>query len=120
MFKVAAALCLINVEAVQITETREPLATWSPTAKKGGFKKDYFVPNFGSQDAEIGVTYGDLGLAEKIVGHHWNWSKGGKDPKRDYFVPNFGRDSDVADSLKHLNEAQGKLGTWDLPKDDWF
>ena len=40
--------------------------------------------------------------------------------KVDYFVPNFGRDSDVADSLNHLNEAQGKLGTWDLPKDDWF
>lgn len=27
--------------------SREPLATWSPSSKKGGFKKDYFVPNFG-------------------------------------------------------------------------
>merc|ERR1712127_856595 len=59
-------------------------------------------------------------LLEKNLKHHWNWSKAGKDPKRGYFVPNFGRDSDINDSISHLNQAQSTLGTWDLPKDDWF
>jgi len=98
---------------------REPLLTWSPSSHKS-FKKDYFVPNFGPKDADITTTYGDLDLAEKNLGHKWNWSKAGASNKKDYFIPNFGRDSDVNDSIKNLNEAQGTLGTWDLPKDDWF
>ena len=36
-------------------EQREPLLTWSPTGHKG-FKKDYFVPNFGPKDEDISTT----------------------------------------------------------------
>jgi len=99
--------------------SREPLLTWSPSSHKS-FKKDYFVPNFGPQDVDINTTYGDLSLAEKNLGHKWNWSKAGASNKKDYFIPNFGRDADVNDSINNLNTAQGNLGTWDLPKDDWF
>ena len=119
MPKVDAFFKLLQTDS-EINTEREPLLTWSPKGKKGGFKKDYFVPNFGPQDVDIGTTYSDLDLAEKNLKHHWDWSKGGKDPKRGYFVPNFGRDSDINDSISHLNQAQSTLGTWDLPKDDWF
>ena len=99
---------------------REPLLTWSPTAKKAGFKKDYFVPNFG-EDREIGFTRQHLDDTEKKLGHHWNWSKPAPDGyKKDYFVPNFGRDSDINDSMSNMKSAVNKYGTWDLPKDDWF
>ena len=112
MFKIAAALCLINVEAVQITETREPLATWSPTAKKGGFKKDYFVPNFGPQDEEIAYTQEHMGEAEKKLKHKMETSfEKPKGFKKDYFVPNFGeQDVNIADTQAHIAQSETALG----------
>jgi len=97
----AAALCLIyNVEAAKITETREPLLTWSPTAKKSGFKQGYTVPNFGPQDTEISNTYGSLATTETILGHKLGNPSAAKPkgPPKDYFVPNFGKDADIAET----------------------
>ena len=95
---------------------REPLATWSPINHKSGNPQNYFVPNFGPKDVDISTTYGDLDLAEKNLGHKWNWSKAGKSHDKDYFVPNFGRDADINDSIDNLNEMQNKFQhTWVLP-----
>ena len=40
-----------------------------------------------------------------------------KHPK-DYFVPNFGQDHEIKASLKNTKDAEGKLGTWTIPKED--
>lgn len=34
----------------------------------------------------------------------------------DYPVPNLGQDTDIAASMKHMNDAEGKLGAWNLPE----
>ena len=95
----AAALCLIyNVQAVKVTESREPLLTWSPTGHKAGFKMGYTVPNFGPQSTEIADTYQSLATTEEILGHKMGnpAAPSPKGPPKDYFVPNFGKDSDIA------------------------
>ena len=104
---------------METEENREPLLTWSPTAKKSGFKKDYFIPNFG-EDRDIGFTRQHLSDTETKLNHKWNWAKAGKDHKKDYAVPNFGRDADINDSISNLKSMEAQHGTWDLPKDDWF
>lgn len=117
----AAALCFIyNVQAVKVTESREPLLTWSPTPKKGGFKKDYTVPNFGPQSTEIKDTYESLASTENLLGHKLGnpAAPKPKDPPRDYFVPNFGKDEDIATTQVNAIAAEGSLGhTWDWHKD---
>ena len=40
-----------------------------------------------------------------------------KHPK-DYFVPNFGVDHEIKASLKNTKDAEAKLGTWTIPKED--
>ena len=66
MFKNIALLC-IGAQASLVQ--REPLLTWEPSAKKG-FKKNYFIPNFGA-DGDMADSQDSLDLGEKIVGHHW-------------------------------------------------
>jgi hypothetical protein len=39
---------IYSVSAMKITTEREPLLSWSPSAKKADHKTDYFVPNFGA------------------------------------------------------------------------
>lgn len=96
---------------------REPLLTWEPTAHKS-FKKDYFVPNFGPQDTEIGNTYGNLAAAEEKLGHHWDWHKAAKPHPQDYFVPNFGgRDVDVAGTIASSAQAEEQRNHKWIPTD---
>ena len=111
-------MCLIGAASATMVQ-REPLLTWSPTEHKG-FKKNYFVPNFGAQDADIAATYSSLATTETKLNHKLGWSKADKGHDKDYFVPQFGMDADVATSLKNLKDQEAEKGKWDLPKDDWF
>lgn len=119
--KSATALCLIyNVSAVKVTETREPLLTWSPTAHKAGFKQGYSVPNFGAQSSEIAETYASLATTEGVLGHKLGnpADKGPKGPPKDYFVPNFGKDADIASTQVSVLNTENALGhAWDWKKD---
>ena len=117
MYKLAA-MCLIGAASSTMIQ-REPLLTWEPTSKKG-FKKNYFVPNFGGQDADIGETYSSLAVTEERLGHKLGWTKKDDGHKKDYFIPQFGMDVDVATSLDNLKDQEASKGKWDLPKDDWF
>ena len=98
---------------------REPLLTWEPSSKKG-FKKNYFVPNFGAMDADLVDSYQSLATTEDKLGHKLQWSKKDAGHDKDYFVPQFGMDVDVETSLNNLNEQETQKGKWDLPKDEWF
>ena len=111
-------MCLIGAASATMVQ-REPLLTWSPKEKKG-FKKDYFVPNFGPQDSEIADTYASLASTEIKLNHKLGWSKKDKGHDKDYFVPNFGMDADVATSLNNLKTEEAAHGKWNLPKDEWF
>ena len=113
-----ATVCLIGAASSTMIQ-REPLLTWEPSEKKG-FKKNYFVPNFGAQDSDIADTYQSLASAEEKLGHKLSWSPKDKGHDKDYFVPNFGMDVDVATSLNNLKEQEADKGKWNLPKDEWF
>ena len=117
----AAALCLIyNVQAVKVTEAREPLLTWSPSSKKSGHPVDYTVPNFGPQSTEIKDTYESLATTEDRLGHKMGnpAAPSPKGPPKDYFVPNFGKDEDIATTQGHVLAAEASLGhQWDWHKD---
>lgn len=54
---------------VQLDESveREPLLSWAPSDKKG-FKKNYFVPNFG-EDENVVSTQQNVNAAEVSTGH---------------------------------------------------
>jgi hypothetical protein len=60
-----------------------------------------------------------LDLAEKQLGHKWNWSK---DDPDDPVLYNFHKavDPDIRDSLKNLKDQEGKHGAWNLAPDDYF
>jgi len=60
-----------------------------------------------------------LDLAEKQLGHKWNWSK---DDPDDPVLYNFHKavDPDIRDSLKNLKDQEGKHGSWNLAPDDYF
>merc|ERR1719375_927263 len=58
----AVAALLSGVSAVQIK--REPLLTWAPSAKAGGYPKDYFVPHFG-EDHDISSTKKNVPMLKK-------------------------------------------------------
>ena len=117
----AAVFALIyNVQAVKVTESREPLLTWSPKAHKAGFKMGYTVPNFGPQSNEIAETYSSLATTEEKLGHKLGnpAAPSPKGPPKDYFVPNFGKDEDIAGTQGNAIAAESKLGhTWDWQKD---
>ena len=98
---------------------REPLLTWEPSSKKG-FKKNYFVPNFGSMDTDLADSYKSLATTEDKLSHKLGWTKADDGNKKNYFIPQFGMDVDVATSLNNLKEQEADKGAWVLPKDDWF
>merc|ERR1719329_127086 len=81
-----AVMCLIaSVEATKITETREPLLTWAPTAKKG-HPVDYFVPNFGN-DHEMATQASNVAVTEAALKHTWTPKRDADDEK--WVVPTF-------------------------------
>ena len=81
-----------------------------------GFKKDYFVPNFG-QDTEVKNSLSSAAQAETSAGHFWDvLAPEPDDPKRNYFVPHFGTDSDINASLSSLNSAESKFGPMSTPE----
>merc|ERR1719375_1966720 len=88
----AVAALLSGVSAVEIK--REPLLTWAPSAKAGGYPKDYFVPHFG-EDHDISSTKKNVADAEKKYSHVLDTSGPPDPPPRDYFVPHFGEDTDI-------------------------
>ena len=49
---------------------REPLLSWSPSAKDPPFKMNYFVPNFG-EDHDISSSKGHMAASEGKLGA-WN------------------------------------------------
>ena len=98
---------------------REPLLTWEPSSKKG-FKKNYFVPNFGAMDTDLADSYKSLATTEDKLSHKLGWTKADDGNKKNYFIPQFGMDVDVATSLNNLKEQEADKGAWVLPKDDWF
>jgi len=109
---VAAAQLLMTVNAIKITENREPLMTWAPSAKKSPHPVDYVVPNFG-MDNDVKNTAVDLAVAENSLGHKWNLdpnAKKAKGPPVDYFVPNFGQDHEIATTLQNEQQASKNLG----------
>ena len=48
------------------TETREPLLTWAPSAKKG-HPVDYFVPNFGCFRGSVTILDSDMAVQQNSV-----------------------------------------------------
>ena len=86
-----------NVQLESETK-REPLLTWKPKAPSS-HPVDYFVPNFGKDHENVITTDNSLRVAEKIVGHKWNYTPPTKEQKAghpvDYKVPNFGMDHDI-------------------------
>ena len=83
-----------------------------------GYKINYFVPNFG-RDHAINQNFDSLDLAEKMLGHKWNWSK--DDPEDPVvYNPHKPADPDIVDSLKNLKDQEGIHGKWNLSPDDYF
>jgi len=80
--------------------------------KPKGFKKDYFVPNFGPQDYDVTDTQGHIAATEAQLGHVMSASfKTPKGNPKDYFVPNFGpQDVDVVDTQAHIAGTEAQLG----------
>ena len=80
--------------------------------KPKGFKKDYFVPNFGPQDYDVADTQGHIAATEAQLGHTMSASfKTPKGNPKDYFVPNFGpQDVDVVDTQAHIAGTEAQLG----------
>merc|ERR1719375_767250 len=103
----AVAALLSGVSAVEIK--REPLLTWAPSAKAGGYPKDYFVPHFG-EDHDISSTKKNVADAEKKYSHVLDTSGPPDPPPRDYFVPHFGEDTDIKLTKKNVADAEAKLG----------
>ena len=83
-----------------------------------GYKINYFVPNFGA-DHLINQSKESLDLAEKQLGHKWNWKE---DDAEDPVLYNFHKaaDPDIVDSMKNLKDQEGKHGKWNLSPDDYF
>ena len=79
------------------------------------FKKDYFVPNFG-QDNAINQNMNSIKYAEKALGHKWDWKKTEKG--KDVLYAEKPLDSDIKDSIIHMSEQEGRLGRWELPTDE--
>merc|ERR1712086_215154 len=61
---------------------RDPLLTWSPRKKAGGYPMDYGVPHFGS-DAEVTDSLKFANAAEGTLGHKWELKT---DPDTEKFV----------------------------------
>lgn len=80
--------------------------------KPKGFKKDYFVPNFGEQDVNIADTQAHIAQSETALGHVMEASfKTPKGHPKDYFVPNFGpQETDVTDTQTHIADTEKTLG----------
>lgn len=83
-----------------------------------GYKINYPVPNFG-RDHLINQNFDSLDLAEKMVGHKWNWKKDEKDDPVEYNV-NKPMDPDIVDSLSNLKSQEKQYGKWNLHPDDYF
>jgi len=66
-----------------------------------GYKINYGVPSFGA-DHLMNQNKESLDLAEKMVGHKWNW-KEDKDEKVVEYDVNKPQDQDIVDSLKNLH-----------------
>ena len=102
-----AALCLIySVEAAKITETREPLLTWAPTAKKG-HPVDYFVPNFG-QDADMASQDKHVADTEAKLKHVWTPHRDEDDEK--WVVPKVDAEFKLIQANAQINREP--LLTW--------
>ena len=63
---------------------REPLLSWSPTPDNG-FKKNYFVPNFGG-DSDINASKAHEAKAGEKLGHTWTPTK---DEDGEWELPSF-------------------------------
>jgi len=80
---------------------------------------DYPVPNFG-QDHEIATSLENEKIASKVVGHEWkfktpgSWEKWRNPAKDTNYNFNMKLDSDVVNTQKHIGDAEGKYGSWDL------
>ena len=60
-----------------------------------------------------------MDLAEKMLGHKWNWKKDEKDDPVEYNV-NKPMDPDIVDSLSNLKSQEKQYGKWNLHPDDYF
>lgn len=83
-----------------------------------GYDIDYFVPNFG-RDHLITQNFDSLDLAEKQLGHKWNWTEDKPDKVTEYNVHK-PMDPDIVDSMKNLKDQEGIHGKWNLHPDDYF
>ena len=89
----SVAICALIAGAQSFKLNREPLLTWAPT-EAVGFKKNYFVPNFG-EDRDITKTKNSITAAEKQLGHNWTIPEEPKPLPKNYFVPHFGEDPEI-------------------------
>ena len=82
--------------------------------KDAGFPINYKVANFG-QDHEIRQNFESLNWAERNRKHRWvfNGYPDKKKPPVEYGSAPL--DSDIVDSLRHLNAMEKKHGTWKVP-----
>lgn len=80
---------------------------------------NYPVPDFG-QDHEIIASLDDERLASKMIGHDWkfktpgSWEKYRNKAKDTMYNFKPELSHDIRDTIKHMTNAEGEYGTWDL------
>ena len=85
-----------------------------------GYAVDYKVNDFGMEQ-DVKDNFGNLKVAEGVVGQNWTWEGFGKKNESKFINPakatpyNFNPtlDSDVITTQGHYGEAEKKYGKWD-------
>ena len=72
-----------------------------------GWKKDYFVPNFG-RDHDINTSMNSLDVAQKQLNHTWVFPKG-IDKKVVTYQTDYPLDEDMISSIKNIESSEKML-----------
>ena len=126
------ALAVASASALSVSQRSYPGVTFLPQVesdpitsslgfkewnadKDAGFPINYKVANFG-RDQEIRQNFESLDWAQRNRKHNWVVKERDLKPvapvQYNYQAP---LDSDISDSLRHLNAMEKKYGTWKAP-----
>ena len=114
MLKSIIVACIV-AESMAVKIESDPICTSAGCTqfkhpKKEGFKKDYFVPNFGV-DHDINVNMNSLAVAEKQLGRKMKFPDGKykkKDPVEYKMSPKL--DGDIITTQKNIGDSESTLG----------
>ena len=83
-----------------------------PDSTTASYPMNYGVPNFG-QDRQISDSIMNSAVAEKIVGHKWDWKEKKKPKQPQYPGAERGLDSDIVSSIANMKMVD-PTSTWSL------